>query len=161
MIQTNQSLTSDLISTSKTAFSGFVNKKLLKSLPTPVDPPSSTSDGLAHFDAILQKATSDAEFAKAAREKEEKFSMYLASLSKASDAIRTAEKRLTAQEGESAAVKELVDGAADVLGPYLGETVSTYSSAELILARAHNQRPNISITDARRVLGGQIFRRYG
>lgn len=67
----------------------------------------------------MKRATTDTEFAKAAKEKEEKFGMYLSSLSKASAAIQTAEKSLNS----NGSVKELVEGAADVLGPYLGETV--------------------------------------
>jgi cysteinyl-tRNA synthetase len=158
-IKSHPALCSDLVTTAKTAFTAFVQRKLLKALPTPVDPPSGDNeDGLAHFDAILQRATSDAEFTTAAKEKEEKFTMYLASLSKASEAIRLAEKRLTAQEGGAEAVKELVDGAADVLGPYLGETVSiVILSAPLILAWTYYPRPHLGLERARSVLGRKIL----
>ncbi len=44
--------------------------------------------------------------------------MYLASLTKASSAIRIAEKKLEGRNAGSEAVKELVDRASDVLGPY-------------------------------------------
>jgi cysteinyl-tRNA synthetase len=51
--------------------------------------------------------------------------MYLTSLSKSSAAIRTAAKRLNGSEAGQEGVKDLVEGAGDVLGPYLGETVRT------------------------------------
>jgi hypothetical protein len=121
-ISSNPTLTSDLVSTAQTAFSRFIEKKLVKCLPSPVDTPSD-ADGLTIFDAILAKDQADAEWAKSAREREEKFGMYLTSLSRASAAIRTAETQVGSQSS-SKAVKELVDGAADVLGPHLGETVS-------------------------------------
>lgn len=129
-ISSNPNLDSALIQTAQTAFSQYVQRKLLKSLPTPVEAPSPNSDGLDHFDAILAKDTADPEWAKSAREKEEKFAMYLSSLSKSSAAIRTAEKRLASGETGVEGVKDLVDGAADVLGPYLGETVRSWRFIE-------------------------------
>lgn len=112
-----------MLDTSNSAFDAFLQRKLLKALPSPVDLPSPNASGVEHFDAILAKDAADAEWARVAREKEEKFSMYLTSLSKASAAIRTAAQRVNGSEGGQEGVKELVEGAADVLGPYLGETV--------------------------------------
>jgi cysteinyl-tRNA synthetase len=56
------------------------------------------------------------------REKDEKFGMYMGSLAKSCQAIKVARGRM-GKDGGGEAVKELVEGAADVLGPYLGETV--------------------------------------
>ena len=105
----------------------------MKCLPSPVDS-ATDADGLTQFDAILAKDQADPEWAKSAREKEEKFGMYLTSLTRASSAIRTAEKRASSGDAGSEGVKELVEGAADVLGPHLGETVSGYRLASV---RAH------------------------
>jgi cysteinyl-tRNA synthetase len=60
------------------------------------------------------------------RDKEEKWGMYLSSLSKSRDAILTADKRLEDGQGQigSEAVQDLVEGASDVLGPWLGETLA-------------------------------------
>lgn len=123
-ITSNQSLTPDLISKAQEAFTAFLHNKLIKSLPSPVEPSSPNDDSISHFQAILAKDNSDSAWAKAAREKEEKFSMYLTSLSKSGDAIRQAEALLAKGQSSAEDVKSLVEGASDVLGPYLGEKVS-------------------------------------
>lgn len=61
--------------------------------------------------------------------------MYLTSLTRASAAIRTAEKRLVTEAGPDS-VKELVEGTADVLGPHLGETVSSARELQLTFSWA-------------------------
>ena len=122
-ISSTPTLTSELVSSAQTAFSKFIEKKLVKCLPSPVESPAN-ADGLTVFDAILAKDSADAEWAKSAREREEKFGMYLTSLTRASAAIRAAQEQVGGSSSSSKAVKELVDGAADVLGPHLGDTVS-------------------------------------
>jgi len=129
-VTANTSLRPELVSTAKTAFTKFVEKKLVKCLPSPVNS-AADADGLAQFDAILAKDQADPEWAKSAREKEEKFGMYLTSLTRASSAIRTAEERAGSGDAGVEGVKELVEGAADVLGPHLGETVSGYRLASV------------------------------
>lgn len=122
-ISTNPTLTPKLIETTKEAFTKYLSK-VLKAVPTPIPLPTPNSDSLEHFNAILEKDSSDSEWARTAREKEEKFGMYLASLSRAARAIEVAQGRLEAGNSGAEAVKELVEGASEVLGPYLGETVS-------------------------------------
>ena len=120
----NPTITSSLIYTAREAFSSFLHSKLPRALPTPVEPPSPNADAAAHFDAVLTKVKTDEAWTSAAREKEEKFGMYITSLTRSSAAIRLAEERLKKGDTSGEAVKDLVDGAADVLGPYLGQTVS-------------------------------------
>jgi len=103
----------------------YLKGRVLKSLPAPINGSHVDTDPLAYFDMILTKDGDDTgRGAKAAREKDEKFGMYLNSLSRAKSAIQLAEERLSKQETGETAVKDLVDGAGDALGPYLGETVS-------------------------------------
>ena len=73
---------------------------------------------------MIKRDTTDAEWAAEARAKEEKFGMYLTSLSKAQAAIQQAETRLASSTAGGDSVKDLVEGASDVLGPYLGAKVS-------------------------------------
>lgn len=120
-ISTNLALTPELISDVEAAFTKYLAKPL-KSLTAPLEhSPNATSFEI--LDLLLQKDQSEAQWAKEAREREEKFGMYLASLSKARDAYNAAQQRVGKPEGEGQAVKDLVEGAADVLGPYLGEKV--------------------------------------
>lgn len=117
-VEKNPALTAELIQTARKAYAEFL-PKLVKSLPSPVE--SGSDDALEQFAAIAAKDASDAEFARAGREKEEKFGLYITSLSKARQAILDAEKSLAS--GNTQGVKELVDSTADVLGPYLGTTL--------------------------------------
>jgi cysteinyl-tRNA synthetase len=125
-ITSHPSLTPDLLSTSHSAFSAYFSRRVLKSLPTPIPAPGPNATALDHFTAVLAKDAADAEFARAMRDKEEKWGMYLSSLSKSRDAILTADKRLEDGQGQigSEAVQDLVEGASDVLGPWLGETLA-------------------------------------
>lgn len=111
-IEQNPSVTPELIKEAREAFAQYL-PKLVKNLPSPVE--SGSDNALEQFAAIEKKAGSDAAFVQAGTEKEEKFSLYIVSLAKARDAIVNAEK------GQGS-TKDLVDGAADVLGPYLGAT---------------------------------------
>lgn len=120
-ISTNLALTPELISDVEAAFTKYLAKPL-KSLTAPLEhSPNATSFEI--LDLLLQKDQSEAQWAKEAREREEKFGMYLASLSKARDAYNSAQQKVGKPEGEGQAVKDLVEGATDVLGPYLGEKV--------------------------------------
>lgn len=120
-ISSNPALTPQLISDVEAAFTKYIAKPL-KSLPTPLEhSPNATSFEI--LDLLLQKDQSEAQWAKEAREREEKFGMYLTSLSKAREAYNSAQQKVGKPEGEGQAVKDLVEGAADVLGPYLGEKV--------------------------------------
>lgn len=118
-VEKNTKLTPELAATARKAFAAYL-PKLVKSLPSPVDFPS--DDPLEQFSAIAKRYESDEAFAQAAREKEEKFGMYITSLTKARDAIVSAEQR-TANGPADGNVKEFVDATADVLGPYLGDTL--------------------------------------
>ncbi|BEI85886.1 hypothetical protein CcaverHIS002_0601730 [Cutaneotrichosporon cavernicola] len=109
-IQQNPKLSPELVTEAREAFAQYL-PKLVKNLPSPVE--SGSNDALTQFGAIEKKAASDAAFVAAGTEKEEKFALYIASLGKARDAIVAAEK------GQGS-TKDLVDGTADVLGPYLG-----------------------------------------
>ena len=102
---------------------------MVKSLPSPVESPSDDPYSFGLFEAVVAKDSADAEWAKAGREKEEKFGLYLTSLAKSVEAIRTAEKRIGTPEDSTEAVKELVNGTSDVLGPLLGEKVSVLSAS--------------------------------
>lgn len=114
----NPKLTPELIADARKAFAAFL-PKLVKNLPSPVDAPNG-DDALEHFNAIAKKAASDPAFVEAGKEKEEKFGLYITSLTQARDAILTAEKQL--ESGAAGSVDALVDGTASVLGPYYGET---------------------------------------
>lgn len=96
---------------------------MLKNLPSPVEPSGQAEDVQAYFQDIRKRDTTDTAFAAAAREKEEKWGLYLASMGKASKALDVAGERVEAGNVGREGVEELVDGAADVLGPYLGDTV--------------------------------------
>jgi cysteinyl-tRNA synthetase len=100
-----------------------LNRKVLKNIPSPVEPSADGITGQAYFADILKRDQADAAFASAAREKEEKWGLYLTSLTKADQAIQIALKQLEGSTGKED-VTALVDGAADILGPYLGDTVS-------------------------------------
>lgn len=50
--------------------------------------------------------------------------MYIASLTRARDAIRIAEGRLGGKKADGSAVADLLGGTAEVIGPHLGTTVS-------------------------------------
>lgn len=118
-VQKNAKLTPELVATARKAFAAYL-PKLVKSLPSAVE--QSSEDALEQFTAIAKRYESDAAFAQAARDREEKFSMYIASLTKARDAIIAAEKG-TANGPVDGGVKEFVDATSDVLGPYLGDTL--------------------------------------
>ena len=130
-ISRNPTLTPELVETSEKAFSAFINSKLVKCLPSPVNGTSPSATAFDLFQAILAKDQSDPIFAKEAREKEEKFGMYLTMMTKSAAAIRLAERRLSEGSAAGDAVKDLVDGASGVLGPYLGETVSRRCGKEI------------------------------
>ncbi|OCF72041.1 cysteine-tRNA ligase [Kwoniella mangroviensis CBS 8886] len=116
---THSTITPQLINDTKLAFSKFLHSKLIKSLPSPLT--FNTQDDLEIFKIILEKDKTDTKFAEEARLKEEKFTLYLASLLKAHVAITKAEGSLNGStEGD---VVDLVDGTSDVLGPYYGETL--------------------------------------
>lgn len=106
------------------ALEAYFNKRILKNLPSPISGSASPDNFKDHFALIQERDRQDAEWARQAREKEEKWGMYLASMAKGVEALEVARRRQEGQDGEGSAVKELVDGSADVLGPYLGETVS-------------------------------------
>ncbi|WVF72463.1 cysteine-tRNA ligase [Kwoniella sp. CBS 6097] len=133
-ISSTPSLTPQLVNDTKAAFTKFVNTKFTKSFPSPLTS-TSGDDTFATFEAALQKDQSDAEWARAAREKEEKFSLYLVSLTKARDAIKVAEQRLSAQQGGEGAVEDLVKGTGDVLGPYYGETLGDTIADPIAVSR--------------------------
>ncbi|KAL1411223.1 cysteinyl-tRNA synthetase [Vanrija albida] len=114
-VQKNPALTPELVATARKAFAAFL-PKLVKSLPSAVNAPNG-DDAIEYFNAIAARDSSDAEFARAAREKEEKFGLYISSLTTARDAILAAEKSL------STPTKQFVDETAYVLGPYLGDTL--------------------------------------
>ncbi|WWC85317.1 cysteine-tRNA ligase [Kwoniella dendrophila CBS 6074] len=120
---TNSTLTSDMIKDTKLAFSKFLNSKLIKSLPSTIPEISSIENDLEIFDIILNKDKSDSTFAEAAKSKEEKWTLYLASLLKASTAIKKAESLMNGSGSTQNDVNDLVDGTSDVLGPYYGETL--------------------------------------
>lgn len=77
-----------------------------------------------HFALVQERDRSDGDWATLAREKDEKWSLYLTSLTRAGEALEVAGRKMDGQGAGEGGVKELVDGSADVLGPYLGETVS-------------------------------------
>ncbi|WVR05035.1 cysteine-tRNA ligase [Kwoniella sp. DSM 27419] len=133
-ISSNPNLTPQLVSDAREAFSKFVNSKLIKSFPSP---PSSDAK-LGPFElleAALEKDKSDTEWARTAREKEEKFALYLASLIRARDAIKAAEEKLSSQSGGNEAVAELVQGTSDVLGPHYGETLGNTIEDPITVSR--------------------------
>lgn len=128
-MSTNPVLTEEILETARAAFGSYLESKLVKCLPTDIDRPSG-STALEHFDAIVNKDQTDEAWAAEARVKEEKFGMHIASLTRARDAIRIAEDQIKSAKPESfgatagqQAVADLVGGAYDVLGPYLGTTV--------------------------------------
>ena len=93
------------------------------------------------YDAVLAKDEKDQIWAKNAREKDEKFGLYLNCLSRSKAAILLAEERLKKQETRGEAAKALIEGAGDILGPYLGETVSEpLSGRPNVLAEAEPRR---------------------
>jgi cysteinyl-tRNA synthetase len=143
------------LETAKSAFEKYLDSKLVKCLPTPVAAPSSAT-AQERFEAILSKFKSDSTWAGEAKAKEEKFEMYISSLSKAGEAIRIAEQRLQeSDKGGKKGVEELMRDSADTIGPYLGTTVS-YSSldnAKLTAARRHNRETNRSLSRTSRFLG--------
>lgn len=123
-IANNPLLTPDLIQTAQSAFESYLVSKLVKCLPSPVDAPSASASPLDHFEAIVNRDQTDEAWAAEARAKEEKFGMHIASLTRARDAIRIAgERHQTGKDVGAEAVRDLVDGAAEILGPHLGTTV--------------------------------------
>ncbi|WVQ78146.1 cysteine-tRNA ligase [Cryptococcus sp. DSM 104549] len=133
-ISSNPALTPALLADVQTAFSKYLHNKPLKSLSAPL-PTAPNSTDFEIFEALLQKYASDEAWAKEAKEKEEKFEMYLESLKKARNAYQVAEARVGKEEGKGQAVKELVDGASDVLGPHLGETLGDTISDPIAVSR--------------------------
>jgi cysteinyl-tRNA synthetase len=69
------------------------------------------------------------------REKDEKFGMYLTSLSRSLEALEVARGRLSNGDTGESAVTDLVEGTADILGPYLGEKVSLAYRSKPIKSR--------------------------
>jgi cysteinyl-tRNA synthetase len=129
MMTNNAVLTSEILETTHAAFGSYLESKLVKCLPTFIERPSGSSS-LEHFDAIVNKDQTDEAWAAEARTKDEKFGMHVASLIRARDAIRIAEDQMKSAKPESfgatagqQAVFDLVGGAYDVLGLYLGTTV--------------------------------------
>jgi cysteinyl-tRNA synthetase len=122
-ISSTASLTSDLISTVQKAFDAYFAKRIIKNLPSSVTPVDFDGTPNDHLALVRERDAKDAEWAKAAREKDEKWGLYLTSLTHAGEALEVA-KRKVQEQGGAGDVKELVDASADVLGPYLGETVS-------------------------------------
>nr|XP_018264033.1 cysteine-tRNA ligase [Kwoniella dejecticola CBS 10117]OBR86191.1 cysteine-tRNA ligase [Kwoniella dejecticola CBS 10117] len=127
------SITPALLNDTKTAFSRFFSGKLIKSLPSLPASLSDSQDDLDKFLVILEQDKSDPIFAEAARQKEEKYTLYLASLLKARGAIKKAEGLLNGS-GQTDVV-ELVDGTSDVLGPYYGETLGHTISDPIAVSR--------------------------
>ncbi|KIR96146.1 cysteine-tRNA ligase [Cryptococcus deuterogattii 2001/935-1] len=150
VISSNPALTPELISDVEAAFTKYIAKPL-KSLPTPLEhSPNATSFEI--LDLLLQKDQFEAQWAKEAREKEEKFGMYLASLSKAREAHNAAQQKVGKPEGEGQAVKDLVEGAADVLGPYLGEKLGhTIADPIAVCRRLASYWENAFFTDMARL----------
>lgn len=110
--------------TVSSAYESYFTRRILKNLPSPYPAdPNWKGFPTEHFAIILEKDRTDPAWARAAREKEEKWSMYLSSLKKAGEALDVARMRLDGQDPNANAVKELVEGTADILGPYLGDTV--------------------------------------
>lgn len=116
-IDKTPALTSELLDTTRKAFTAFM-PKVEANLPSPVQ---FNGDALDQFAAIAERYNSDTAFAAAAREKEEKFGLYISALTTALDAILAAEQQVSG--GSKGGVKELVDSTAYVLGPYLGTTI--------------------------------------
>jgi cysteinyl-tRNA synthetase len=117
-------LSTSLLSTTQSAFTAYLKNKLVKALPLSTDLPGIDGDPSAYFDAVSAKNQGDSAWAKEAREKDEKFGMYLNSLSRSSTAIRSAQERFDKQEIGGDAANNLIEAAGDVLGPYIGQTVS-------------------------------------
>lgn len=153
-------LSLDLINQVQEAFQHFFNRKVLKNLPSPVEPSASGITGQAYFADILKRDQSDPEFARVAREKEEKWSLYLTSLGKADRAIQGALQALEGNAGAEA-VKELIDESADVLGPYLGDTVRLHSDSSSHLDGQHSRGPQCRLAPASIILGESLLRRHG
>lgn len=117
-ISQNSSLTPQLLADANAAFTVYLEGKLLKCLPTLVEiGPNGTS--FDYLQAVIKKDATDTTWAAEARAKEEKFGMYLASLSRAQAAIQQAETRLASSTAGGDSVRALVEGASDVLGQYL------------------------------------------
>jgi hypothetical protein len=92
------------------------------------------------------------------REKDEKFGMYLSSLARSAKAIDIAKGRLVRQDLAAEGVRELVEGAMDVLGPYLGETVSEPRNSVLTLpVSSYNHRSHFRLSDISDSLGKRIL----
>ena len=130
LVSSHTHLSPELLSTVNAAIDQHLTRKIIKNLPSPVDAPSNDAGATAHFAAILQRDETDKAFAVAAREKEEKWTLYLASMQKALKGLEVAEQRLKAGKQGEGEVGDLVAAASDVLGPYLGETVSHISASE-------------------------------
>ncbi|ORX39710.1 cysteine-tRNA ligase [Kockovaella imperatae] len=135
-IESNPTLSSTLLEDTHTAFSTFFESKLLKSLPSPVPPRSPNDTTLNHFALIEERNANDAEFSRAAKEKEEKWSMYLSNLSKSAQAIKLAEKRSSSGETGGDSVRDLVEGTSGVLGPYYGQTLAHTVSDPIGICRS-------------------------
>ncbi|WWC69630.1 cysteine-tRNA ligase [Kwoniella pini CBS 10737] len=129
----NTSITPTLLNDTKLAFSKFLSGKLIKSLPSIPSGLSDSQDDLQNFLIIIEKDKSDPIFAEAARQKEEKYTLYLASLLRAHGAIKKAEALLNGSSQQD--VVDLVDGTSDVLGPYYGETLGHTISDPIAVSR--------------------------
>ncbi|WVN89023.1 cysteine-tRNA ligase [Cryptococcus depauperatus CBS 7841] len=121
LISSTSSITTQLLSDVEAGFTQYLTKPL-KSISALDIPPNATSFEV--FDLILARYQSDTKWANEAREKEEKFGMYLASLAKAKEAYNNAKGKLDRPGNDNKAVKDLVEGATDILGPYLGDKLA-------------------------------------
>ena len=126
----NPTLTQSLIDTARSAFTVYTSNKLVQAVPLSVA--GAVKDGsFEYFDRVIAVVEGDPGRAKQARDKDEKFGLYLNSLSRAKAAIETAQNRLSAHDIGNEAVSQLVDGVGDILGPYLGEKVGLLSGRQL------------------------------
>ncbi|EIW69520.1 cysteine-tRNA ligase [Tremella mesenterica] len=133
-ISQNPSLTSQLIADTQASFAAYLDSKLMKILPTSSEVgPNATP--FETFENIVKRDTSDLQWAAEMRSKEEKFGMYMTSLTKAQAAIQKAEVRLAQSSGGGDAVKDLVEGTSDVLGPYLGTKLASTIQDPIIICR--------------------------
>lgn len=123
-LKTNSTtLNAELLGKASSAFASFYNARLDPMLGP--DAKTGNETELEAFDRIVQKEK-DAAWAKEMREKHEKFAMYVASLTVARSAIGLAQGRLANAEGTKEGAQDLIEGAKEVLGPWLGETVSLW-----------------------------------
>ena len=121
-------------------------------------PKKESESELQAFERVLQLDKSA--WADEMRAKHEKYSMYVASLTVARDAIALAQGRLNNGETSKEGAVELLEGAKEVLGPFLGETVSSgtiqISEADGA-ARRDSPRPRRGLASPRIYMGDCFF----